>query len=258
MSNPPASVETPVEEWSPVSWALHVWSWIILLVLFVALEIWADALMASLVLCLKLGWRDAWVALRLRRQLSIGAAKSLGRFCLALACVKVACAGVILTVAIVACETMLGFPPQIGRFLGGFSMLVLGLGLAELALIFGAAASLTHKVRPWLDGTIYENLFKIGVPLQCHGTHNRVRWLLVLGMVLVSATFLPSPVVAVVVLLRFGNPVGVVGGIVFTVFWFITFRALCTGLTNVARTPDECWQSVAAPLSIRSTEGATG
>lgn len=55
MSNPPAILESPVQESSPVWWALHAWSWVVLLVLFIGLEIWGDALMASLVLCLKLG-----------------------------------------------------------------------------------------------------------------------------------------------------------------------------------------------------------
>ena len=228
-----------------MQWALHVWSWIFLLVLFVALELWVDPLMASLVLCLKFGWRDTAVALRLRRQLPLGAAQSLGRFCIALACVKVACAGVLLTLALVACETLFGVPPQIGRFLAGFVMLVLGLGFAELALLFGAAASLEYKSRPWLDVTIYENLFKPDVPLRCHGMHNRLRWLLVLGMVLVSITFLSSPLIAIAALLTLGNPLGIPGGIVFTIFWYFTFRALHAAFANLAKTPEECWPPAA-------------
>jgi hypothetical protein len=243
MSTRPVTLDVPVDEWSPVQWAVHVWSWIFLLVQFVALELWVDPLMASLVLCLKLGWRDTAVAMRLRRELPHGAAKALGRFCIAMACVKVACAGVLLTVAVVVFEMLVGVQPQIGRFLAGFVMLVLGLGFAELALLFGAAASLTHNVRPWLDATIYENLFKPDVPLRCHGKRNRLRWLLVLGMFLVSITFLSSPILAIAILLTLGNPLAIPGGIVFTIFWYFTFRAMHAGFANLAKTAEECWQT---------------
>jgi len=241
MSNHPVIIDVAAEEWSPVQWALHVWSWVILLLLFVALELWADPLMASLVLSLKLGWRDVFVAFRLNGQLSSGFAKALGLFSVALACFKVAVAGIVLTVAVVSCETILGFPPQIERFVAGFTMLVVGLGIAALALLFAAGAANSHGVRPWLDGTIYENLFQRNAPLRCHGTRNRVRWLLVLGMVLITVTFLSSPLIAVAVLIRFGNPMGLPGGTIFMILWYFTFRTMRTAMANVAQTPDECW-----------------
>lgn len=150
----------------------------------------------------------------------------------------------LLSLVVVMVESWFGFPPQIGRFLAGFMMLVLGLGFAELALIFGAAASLTHHLRPWLDSTIYENLFNAGKPLRCRGTRNRLRWLLPLGMLLVSLTFLPSPAVALILLVKLGNPLAIPGGIVFTIFWYFTFRALHTAFANLAKSPGECWHAV--------------
>jgi hypothetical protein len=245
MSQQPATFEFPVAEWSPVRWAFHVWSWIALLVLFVVLEIWVDPLMASLVLCLKLGWRDLLVAMRLRSYPHVRVASAIGLYCLAQACFKVALAGMLLTTAVIACEVLLGIPQQLERCLAGFVLLFSGLVLGAMMVLFAAARSSQYPVRDWLDGTIYENLLRPRVALHCRGTFNRVPWLVGTGMLLVSCLLLPAPITAVVMLVTRGNPAGIVGGVVLGIFWISAIRPLWAALNKVAQSPEECWGKAA-------------
>ena len=229
----------PSGGWSPLQWTVHAWLWIVLLALFVVLEIWGDPLLASLVLCLKLGWRHVLVAFRLGSHKPPAVGQAIAMYCLAMACSKVAMAGVVLASAVVIAESLFGFPLQLGRFLAGYVLLSCGLIVGETMVLFAAGRSCQSHIRGWLDGTIYENLLKPHLPLSCHSTRNHVPWLLAMGMVLMSLTWLPAPVFAVVGLLL-GNPGGIVGGIVFSLFWFLTIRPMRSALANAARTPEEC------------------
>src|SRR5262245_53048358 len=113
----PTTFEFAAQEWSPVRWAFHVWSWIVLLVLFVVLEVFVDPLTAALVVCLKLGWRDLVVAIRLRTQRRARLASAIGMYCLAQACFKVGVAGILVGLAVVGYELLLGVPQPVERFL---------------------------------------------------------------------------------------------------------------------------------------------
>src|SRR5262245_52532803 len=141
MSQPFANFELPAEEWSPVRWAFHIWSWLALLALFLILEIFVDPLTASLVLCLKLGWRDVLVAIRMRTIRHAQISGAIGFFCLAQACFKVALAGIAVGVAVACCEALLGMrqPPE--RFIAGLVLLFCGLSLGTSMVLFAAARS---------------------------------------------------------------------------------------------------------------------
>jgi hypothetical protein len=241
MSQQFATFETYGPEWSPVRWAFHVWSWIALVALFIVLEVFVDPLTASLVLCLKLGWRDLLAAARLRGHPDARIAHSLGWYCLAQACYKVALAGVAVAWIVVACEAALGVPPRPERFIAGLALLFTGVMLGQLLTVFAAVRSGEWGLRGWLDGTLYENLFRGRARLTCHGTVNRVRWLLRLAMVLISLSLLPAPITMMVVLLAKGNPAGIPGALMFTLFWLWSYRPLRTALSQAARAPEECW-----------------
>ena len=241
MSQQFTNLELPAEEWSPVRWAFHVWSWIALLVLFVLLEVFVDPLTASLVLCLKLGWRDLLVAMRLRTLRHARLAGAIGFFCLAQACFKVALAGILVGIAVVGYEALLGVPQPAERFLAGLLLLFSGLALGTMLVLFAAARCCQNHVRGWLDGTIYEHLLQPRVPLSCRGSFNRVPWLLRIGFVLISLLLWPGPIVAVVMVVARGNFAGLPIGLLFSAFWWWSVSPLWTALKGAARTPQECW-----------------
>ena len=227
-------------EGSPIRWAFHVWSWAVLFALFLALELWVDPLAASLVLCCKLGWRDVLAAIRLRRHPAQALGQAMSMYCLALGCFKVALAGMIVASAVIVGESLFGVPAQLERFLAGFVLLTCGLIFGETMIWFAADRSCRHGIRGWLDGTLYENLLERKRALTCRGTHNRLSWLLPLGTLLLSLTWLPAPIAAVAMLMK-GNPGGLFAGIVFTAFWMITVRPTRAAMRNLARSPAECW-----------------
>ena len=133
MSQQFTTFESYGPEWSPVRWAVHVWSWIALVALFIVLEVFVDPLTASLALCLKLGWRDLLAAARLRGHPDARIAHSLGWYCLAQACYKVAVAGMVVAAVVIAFEAALGVQPRVERFVAGLVLLFTGLMLGQLA-----------------------------------------------------------------------------------------------------------------------------
>ena len=235
--------ENDSREWSPVSWAFHVWSWIALLVLFVLLEVFVDPLTASLVLCLKLGWRDLLVALRLRGHDNPRIVHALSLYCLAQACFKVALAGVLVWALIVACEVLLGIPQPIERFLAGFCLLFSGLILGALTVGFAAVRTVEYRVRPWIDVTLYQHLLDRSQPLTCHGTFNRVPALLRMGMILATLTLLPGVYAGFHLLFAKGNLAGVMGPLIFITLWWQGVRPMWTALKQSASSPAECWDA---------------
>jgi hypothetical protein len=241
MSQPPASFDLPAEEYSPVRWAFHVWSWIALLALFLILEAWVDPLTASLVLCLKLGWRDLLVAMRLRSTYQAGLGSAIGMYCLAQACFKVALAGVVVGIVVIGYEALLGVPQPMERFLAGLILLFLGLFVGSGMVLFAATRSCQGGVRGWLDGTIYEHLLKRDAPLRCHGAFNRVPWLLRAGMLLLTVLLATGPVTAIAVLVLKGNFAGVPGGLMFAMLWWWSIRPLWAAHATAALSPEECW-----------------
>jgi len=213
-----SNIEIHAGEWSPVQWAFHVWSWITLLVLFVALELWVDPLLASFVVCLKLGWRDVWAAIQLRRHCDPALARAMSLYCLAQACFKVALGSMFLVAVVIAIEGLIGVAPRFERFILGLPLVILMLFAGEFFVLFAAGQSATNRIAAWLDGTIYESLSRRGSQAKCHGTFNRVPILLGIGLLLITGIFLPAPVTAVLLLVIKGVAWGFTGCIVFTLF----------------------------------------
>jgi len=241
MSQQFSNLELPAAEWSPVRWAFHVWAWIALLALFLILEIFVDPLTASLVLCLKLGWRDVLVALRLRTIRHARIAGPVSFFCLAQACFKVALAGITLGIAVACYEALLGVPQPPERFISGLILLFCGLSLGTSMVLFAATRCCQNGLRVWLDGTIYEHLLEPQFALSCRGSFNRVPWLLGAGIVLISLLLLTGPFVSLVMILNRGNFAGLPGGIMFCTFWWWSVRPMWKALGAAATSPAECW-----------------
>src|SRR5262245_16836758 len=226
--------ENDSREWSPVGWAFHVWSWIALLVLFVLLEIFVDPLTASLVLCLKFGWRDLLVALRLRGHDDPRIVHAVSLYCLAQACFKVALAGVLVWALIVAGEVLLGIPQPVERFLAGFCLLFSGLVLGALTVGFAAVRTVEYRGLPVLDCRLYKNLLDRSQRLTCRGTFNRVPTLLRMGMVLATLVLLPGAYVGIDMLFFKRNLAGVMGPVIFVTLWWQGVRPMWTALKQAA------------------------
>src|SRR5262245_19714351 len=214
-----SQLEIHADEWSPVEWAFHVWSWLVLLALFIALELWVDPFLASFVVCLKLGWRDIWAAIKLRHHNLPAVAGAIRLYCLAQACFKVAFGSIALVAVVIAIEGLIGVAPQFDRFIIGLPLVIVMLFAGMFFVFFAAGQSGTNRVPCWLDGTIYRSLLKHGSQAKCHGTFNHVPWLIWIGLLLVSAIFLPGPVAAIAILVLKGVPWGFPGGIMFTLIW---------------------------------------
>ena len=110
-----------------------------------------------------------------------------------------------------------------------------------MLVLFAAARSCQNDLRGWLDGTIYEHLLQPSVPLACHGTFNRVPWLLRMGLLLITLLLWPGPILAIVMIALRGSFAGVPGGLMLGMLWWWGVRPLWTALTTTARSPEECW-----------------
>ncbi len=236
------NIDVHASDWSPVRWAFHVWSWTALLVLFIALELWIDPLLASFVVCLKLGWRDVWTAIKLRRHSNPVLARVIGAYCLGQGCFKVAFGSVGLVAVVIAIEGLMGVAPRFERFILGLPLVILMLYMGMLFVAIAAGHSVVKGIPGWLDGTIYASLSRQGTKARCRGALNRVPWLLGIGLLLVSIVFLPAPVAALALLVMKGLPWGFPGGIAFTLIWILFAGAMYRALKQAAHSPEECWK----------------
>jgi hypothetical protein len=211
-------------------WAIHTWIWLVLGVVFVALELWIDPLLASFVVCLKLGWKDMWATWRLRRFPQVHVARALGCYLLAYACFKIAIGSVLLASLTITVEVALGAQLDFGRLIIGLPLVVLTLFAGWFLVGLAAGHSVNQSVPIWLDGTIYEQLAHEPPQIACHGAFNRVPFLLILGIILVTLVFGPAPLTAIVLLVWRGLPWGIPGGIVFSLIWYLFAQAMYRAL----------------------------
>lgn len=232
-------------EWSPVRWAFNVWTWILIAVAVAAFELFGDPLLAGLIVCLKFGGRDLWAAYLFRyRDPFPNRGEMLSNFCIGLAFLKIAAAGFLVMICVIATAPFFGgMPGQLNRFLAGLVMQFGGVFLALAAIFCGAMQTGPANVRPWLDRTLYKNLRWRNSILRCDGTRNRIWGLLIAALIVSTMMLLPPPIFVVCERVGQGRfePQEFVGVAAFLVFWLLAVWLWLGTWRYVARKPEECW-----------------
>ena len=241
-------------EWSPVRWAFNVWTWIIIVVALAAFEVLGDPTLAGMILCLKFAGRDLWAGYIFRYHDQVPErGVMLGYFCFAIAFLKIAGAGTLVFIFVVASAPWLGGAPgQLNRFVTGMVLQFSGLLLAMGAIIAGALHTGSSNVRPWLDRTLYKRLRLRNPVLYCTGTRNRIGGLLIAGMIVSSLMFLP-PIPLIIweaIANRFLDPKHIPGLLTMPIFWLLTMWLWLGTWRFVAHRPEECWPELNATSAI--------
>lgn len=107
-------------EWSPVKWAFDIWTWILILAAGVAFEVFADPLLAGLVVCLKFGWSDVRTGHQIAKDPCYRRGAMLRNLYIGRACLKVAFAGAVTAIGITVGEFALGMNFNPWRLLVGW------------------------------------------------------------------------------------------------------------------------------------------
>lgn len=226
-------------EWSPVRWAFDIWTWLLLVVAVLAFEVFADPLLAGLVVSLKLAWSDAWAGHRIAKDPSYWRGTMLSSFYSGRACLKVAFAGAVGAIGITAAELALGMNFKVERLLVGLVLTYSGFFFGALFILGGAVVMNRGYWRPWVDKLHYPQ-----IPPRHFGPKNLVRRILVGGMVAASVTMLPF-------VMAFGAargpipfvPLGLATGLLLVWAWSVW--QMIFALRNVAATPEQCWPELA-------------
>ncbi len=231
-------------EWSPVRWAFNVWTWVLIAGAVAAFEIFGDPLLAGLIVCLKFGGRDLWAAYLFRYHDPYpNRGVMLSYFCVGVAFLKIASAGLLTMVLVYATLPWFGGAGQFNRLMAGMVMQFAGIFVAMAAIIAGTLQTGPSNFRPWLDCTLYKNLRWRNPVLRCEGSRNRIWRLLILGIIASTVTLLVPLVVIVLERIWTGKfePKEFGGLVTLGLFWLATMWLWLGTWRYVARKPEECW-----------------
>lgn len=229
-------------EWSPVRWAFDIWMWLFIVVAVLVFELFADPLLAGLVICLKLGWSDLRASIRIGKDPFTQRGAVLSGYYGARACLKVALSGSVIAIGIVAGVLLLPMNIRPEPFVLGIVLMYVGFFLAMIVTLGAALSTIKSGVRPWVSKSKYVQ--RPYYPPSHFGTHNHVRGILVGGMVATSVIILPYAIVFLraVVLERVPSPLGVLlFAVVFLLIWAAIVWQMYRALRFAAKEPQQCW-----------------
>jgi hypothetical protein len=229
-------------EWSPVKWAFDIWTWILILAAGVAFEVFADPLLAGLVVCLKFGWSDARAGYQTAKDPCYRRGVMLRNLYIGRACLKVAFAGAVTAIGITVGEFALGMNFNPWRLLVGWLLTYSGFFFGTLLILAGAAGINQGYFCPWMDELSYSQATQF--PPRRFGATNRVPRVFFGGMAAAFVAMLPpfggfleanGP-------MRFDQiAVGIILAIVLLLLWLWIIWQMLRAMRKVAARPEECW-----------------
>ncbi len=241
-----------VPEWV---WSL-TWPVLILLGLIV-IEFTADPMLATIIVCSKLAWRDVATAFWIRkRDPSPGRGKALFWFTLAYGTCKVMMWSLAVAVVLIVTTavTVVVILPQFGQAGRAIANLLddnrLAMALTRMGLVgalsFAPVVILTgiaclsakwHRIRVWMDPSLDTARRKRSWPPHCNGTRNRVDTVLLISVAaLVVGTLTGGMVVAVE--WKLADPAQWLA----LAFAVIGLLSWIVGSGVLAQSPAECWR----------------